>query len=284
MTPTSSVRPPGRTLASRCIALGALTATSLSLVAFGPTVVQAQESDFLFRSPRVTLALHGGFYKAGANSQVFDFTTRNLTVNPGDFDSPAYRGELSVRIADNLDLSVDAAWSTSEVTSEPRLFVGSDDLPILQTTSFSQTPVSINLKYYLNERGRSVGNFAWIPRRFSAYVGAGAGWAKYSFDQTGEFVTCEIDGSAAAIDDCLLDGELVPGAVLPIRFGQLESSSSGTLAQVLVGAEFAFTPRAIVILDGRYRWAAAEMRDDWFEFDDIDLSGFSLSLGLGLRL
>ena len=39
-----------------------LAATSLSLVAFGPTALEAQESDFLFRSPRVTLAFHGGFH------------------------------------------------------------------------------------------------------------------------------------------------------------------------------------------------------------------------------
>jgi hypothetical protein len=245
------------------MAWGALAGTSLAAFALGPTGVEAQESDFLFRTPRVTLAIHGGFYKAGADSEVFDFTTDNLTVNPGDFDSPAFRGELSVRIADNLDLSVDAAWSTSEITSESRDFIGSDDLPIIQTTTFSQTPVSFNLKYFLQERGRSVGNFAWIPRRFSAYVGAGAGIANYDFEQRGEFVIEE---------------------TLEIVNARLASSSTGTLFQILAGVEFAFAPRAIAILDGRYRWAAAEMRNDWIEFDDIDLSGFSLSLGLGLRL
>jgi hypothetical protein len=245
------------------MASGALAGSSLAVLAVGPAPLQAQESDFLFRNPRVTLAIHGGFHKAGAGSEVFDFTIDNLTVNPGDFDSPAFRGELSVRIADNLDLSVDAAWSTSEITSESRDFIGSDDLPIIQRTTFRQTPVSFNLKYYLQERGRSVGNFAWIPRRFSAYVGAGAGIASYEFEQRGEFVIEE---------------------TLDIVNARLASSSTGTLGQVLAGVEFAFAPRAIVVLDGRYRWATAEMRDDWVEFDDIDLSGFSLSLGLGLRL
>ena len=221
------------------------------------------ESDFLFWTPRVTLAIHGGLYMAGANSEVFEFTTENLTVNPGDFDSPAFRGELSVRVADRFDVSVDASWTSSEVRSESRDFIGSDDLPILQSTTFKQTPVSFNLKYFLQDRGREVGNFAWIPRRFAAYVGAGAGIAQYEFEQIGEFVIEE---------------------TLEIVSGRLASSSTGTLGQVLAGVEFAFAPRAIVVVDGRYRWAAAEMRNDWVAFDDIDLSGFSLSLGLGLRL
>lgn len=261
MNRPSPVRAPGRSALCRTMALGALAGSTL--LAFGPTAVEAQESDFLFRAPRVTLALHGGLHMAGTDSEVFDFTTDNLTVEPGDFDSPAVRGEVSVRLTDNLDLSIDAAWSTSEIVSESRDFIGTDDLPIIQTTTFRQTPVSFNLKYYLQERGRSVGSFAWIPRRLSAYVGGGVGIANYDFEQRGEFVIEE---------------------TLEIVNARLTSSSTGPLAQALAGVEFAFAPRAILVLDGRYRWATAEMRDDWVEFDDIDLSGFSLSLGLGLRL
>ena len=264
MNPPSSIRrSSARTIASRCIGFGALGGTLLGLLVAAPTALDAQESDFLFRSPRVTLAIHGGFHRAGTNSEVFDFTTDNLTVSASDFDSPAFRGELSVRLTDRLDLSVDAAWTSTEIVSESRDFIGTDDLPIVQTTTFDQRPVSFNLKYYLRERGRSVGNFVWIPQRFSGYVGAGLGIANYDFEQRGEFVIEE---------------------TLEIVNARLTSSSTGTLAQVLAGVEYAFAPRAILVLDGRYRWAAAEMRDDWVEFDDIDLSGFSFSLGIGLRL
>ncbi len=262
MNPRSTYRRPSAGIpTSRSVAAAVLAAAALGVSA--PAAVQAQDSDFLFRNPRVTLAFHGGFHMPGADSEVFDFTTDNLTVNPGDFDSPAFRGELSIRIADRVDLSIDASWSSSEIVSESRRFEGTDDLPIIQTTEFRQTPVSFNLKYYVQERGRSVGNLAWIPRRFSAYVGAGVGIANYEFEQRGEFVIEE---------------------TLEIVRARLTSTSTGSLAQVIAGAEYAFTPRAVLVLDGRHRWAAAEMRDDWVEFDDIDLSGFSLSLGIGLRL
>lgn len=268
--------------AGRSAARGATAALCLLTVA--ATSVTAQGSDFLFEPPRVTLGFHGGFYRAGANSGVFDFTERNLTVESRDFDSPAFGGQIALRVTDRIDVAFDATWTRSEVASESRDFVGADDLPIAQTTTFSQTPISANVKFYLAERGRSIGNLAWIPTRLSAYVGAGVGFANYTFSQTGDFVTCEIDGVPVAVTDCLQDGELVDGATLPIVFDRLESSSTGALGQVLAGAEFAVTPRVIVVFDGRYRWAAAPMRDAWAEFEDIDLSGLSLSLGLGLRL
>lgn len=254
---------PAGALWSRCLAVGALAAAGFGPLGLTPSPSAAQEADFLFDAPRVTLALHGGLHLAGADSEVFDFTTDNLTVDRGDFDAPAFRGELSVRLTDVLDLSIDAAWSSTDITSESRDFIGTDDLPIVQTTTFRQTPITVNLKYYLRDRGRSIGNFAWIPERFSAYVGAGAGIANYEFVQEGEFVIEE---------------------TLEIVFARLDSSSRGTLAQVLGGVEYAFAPRAVLVLDGRYRWATAEMRNDWVAFDDIDLSGLSLSLGIGLRL
>lgn len=261
--PSADQRPAIRSIASRTLTFGAVLATGLGSLVALPAAASAQESDFLFRSPRITLGIHGGFHMAGADSEVFDFTTDNLTVEPGDFDSPAFRGEIAVRLTDRLDFSVDASRSSSEVRSESRDFIGTDDLPIVQTTEFSQTPVAFNLKYYLGDRGRTVGNFAWIPQRFTAYLGAGLGFAAYSFTQHGEFVIEE---------------------TLDIVNARLESSSTGGLAQVLGGVEFTFTPRAILVLDGRYRWASADMRSDWIAFEDIDLSGLSLSLGLGLRL
>lgn len=227
-----------------------------------PQGLQAQEQDFLFKNPRFSLALHGGYHFARANSQVFDFTIDNLTVESSDFSSPAFRFEFAVRVVPRLDLSLDVAWSTADIPSESRDFIGTDDQPILQQTSFSQTPISFNAKYYVKERGTSIGRFAWIPSSWSAYVGGGLGFANYSFRQSGEFVIEE---------------------TLDIVFDDLRSSSRGELAQVMAGIEYGLFSRALLVLDGRYRWASADMRSDWVGFDNIDLSGLSLSMGVALR-
>ncbi|MDT8368376.1 MAG: hypothetical protein RQ745_04175 [Longimicrobiales bacterium] len=230
---------------------------------FDPVRLVAQESDFLFRVPRVTFAFHGGFHRAGADSEVFDFTTRNLTVGRRDFDAIAFRGELSVRISPRIDIALDVGRSKSETTSETRDFIGTDGLPIVQETSLTQVPIAVTGKYYLRPRGESVGQFAWIPRRWSVYVGGGVGFANYTFEQNGEFVVEE---------------------TLEIVEDRLKSSSTGALGHLVGGVELSVTPRTLLIVDGRYRWATADMNDDWAGFEDIDLSGFSFSLGIGVRL
>lgn len=232
----------------------------LALLGVGPSTVVAQ--DFLLSTPRVSLSIHGGFNAARAGSEVFDFTTNNLTVESSDFSSPAIRTEFAVRLTERFDVSVDVTWMDTEVRSESRDFIGSDDLPIVQMTEFSQTPISFNLKYYLKDRGRPIGSLAWIPEKFVPYLGTGLGIARYSFVQSGEFVIEE---------------------TLEIVNERFESSTEGRLFHLLGGVEYAFSNHALVVLDGRYRWASARMRNDWVAFDDIDLSGLSVSLGLAVR-
>lgn len=231
-----------------------------ALVGVGSSPVAAQ--DFFLFTPRVTLGVHGGFNVARAGSEVFDFTSDNLTVESSDFSSPAIRAELAVRLTERVDVSVDVAWMATDVRSESRDFIGTDDLPILQTTEFSQTPITFNLKYYLKDRGQQIGSFAWVPAKIVPYLGSGVGIVRYSFVQSGEFVVEE---------------------TLEIVNARFDSATQGRLFHIMGGAEYALTKNALVVLDGRYRWASAQMRNDWVDFDDIDLSGLSFSLGLAVR-
>lgn len=52
-----------------------------------PVDVAAQSGGdgFLFRAPRVTLSLHGGFAQARAGSDLFEEITDFLTLNKNDF-------------------------------------------------------------------------------------------------------------------------------------------------------------------------------------------------------
>ncbi|HKK94668.1 MAG TPA: hypothetical protein VJ925_14720 [Longimicrobiales bacterium] len=259
------------------------SAAVLVAIGFAPSTLAAQ--DFLLSTPRVSLSLHGGFNAARAGSQAFDFATEFFTVEKQDFNSPTVRTELAVRLTERFDVSVDVSWMSSDILSEDREFIGADDLPIVQATEFSQTPISFNVKYYLKDRGRSIGSLAWIPEKFVPYLGTGIGIAKYSFSQSGEFVVCVLDdGFSPPVDQCLNDaGQIVDGATLDIVNDRFESSTEGRLFHILGGVEYALSNHALVVLDGRYRWASAKMRNDWVAFDDIDLSGLSVSLGLAVR-
>ena len=57
--------------------------------------------------------------------------------------------------------------SRSSTQSEFRHWLDNNDLPIQQTTEFQRVPLTASLKMYLGPPGRSIGRFAWIPKRFA---------------------------------------------------------------------------------------------------------------------
>jgi hypothetical protein len=232
----------------------------------------AQSRDFLFSHPHVTLGFRIGFAAPTASSDIFDFMAEEL-ARPGsgdplqpldrsDFDGLDVQGELAVRVHDRVDVALNVAHSESSIRSEFRDWVGTDDLPIEQTTEFSRTPVTIGLKGYLRDRGRSISRFAWVPYGWAPYVTAGAGFVVYDFFQRGEFVDYE-------------DFDVFPASYV--------SEGTAAAAHAGAGVELSLGKHLIATGEARYLWSEAEMSRDFVDFDDIDLSGAQIALGLALR-
>jgi outer membrane receptor protein involved in Fe transport len=237
---------------------------ALLVVALLPHGVTAQSSsDFLFRSPSVTLGVYGGYAVPGAESDIFEFTTGDLTAERSDFRSLAVGGRLGIRVSERLDVALDVGHSRSETDTEYREWVDLEDRPIEQTTTFSRTPVTLNLEVHPWKRGRSIGRFVWIPRSVSPYLGAGAGLVWYDFTMRGDFV--DIDTQDI--------------------FRSTLASSDQTLAgQVFAGLDVSLSPRFLLDVQVRHVWASTELDDDFEDFDPIDLSGFQSTVGIAVRL
>ena len=148
----------------------------------------AQGADFLFKRPTVTLGAWFGYALPGANSEIFDFTRDQLTIEKSDFNALSFGGEVSVRVADRVDAALSLGYEQSTARSEFRDFIDDRDLPIEQDTRFSRVPLTVGLKAYVLERGRRISRLAWIPSKWAPYVGAGVGIVWYQFEQTGDFV------------------------------------------------------------------------------------------------
>ncbi|MFQ5536723.1 MAG: hypothetical protein ACE5GJ_04655 [Gemmatimonadota bacterium] len=234
------------------------------LLPFLPQRAEAQQGGpgFLFRSPRVTLSVRAGYDVPRARSQVFDFVRSELTLDRRDFAAPSVDFSLAVRVSERLDLGVDVGTSRSESLSEFRDWVDLDGLPIEQTTTFRRTPVTLSLRYYLTERGRRVSRLAWVPRRWTGYVGVAAGRTSYSFEQAGDFVDFE---------------------TLDIFRDRFLAEGSAPLVQALGGVEYNLTPYLALSFEGRFSWARGDPGRDFVDFDSLDLSGFRLSAGASVR-
>jgi outer membrane protein W len=233
------------------------------LLALLPRSATAQDADgFLFRRPWVTLGFNLGYALPTASSDVFDFTTEQLTVDRTDFGAVALQAEFAVRATEKLDVVAGASWAADQTTSEFRDWIGTDNLPIQQTTRFSRVPLTLGVKWFLHERGRSLGNFAWVPTKWSPYVGAAAGAVWYEFEQQGEFVDYQ---------------------TLDIFRDLYLSNGWAPTAHFMAGMDYTLLPRLALTAEARYSWAKSKLSRDFVDFDDIDLAGLQATAGISLR-
>jgi opacity protein-like surface antigen len=232
------------------------------LTAARPLMAQGSGDGFRFQSPSGSWSLRGGFAMPSANSDLFSFTTSNLTVNRGDFSALELGADLSFTVSPRVDLVFDVSTSGMSKGSEFRNFVDNNQLPIQQTTSFQRIPLTVNARYYLSERGRQIGHYAWVPNRFVPYVGAGVGVMNYDFSQKGDF-----------IDHTTL-------AVFPDAF---HSSGWSSMGQILAGVEWSTSPGWALRTEARYLISSATPSNDFAGFHRIDLSGVTTSVGFFVR-
>ncbi len=235
--------------------------------------LDAQNRDFLLRTPQVTLSFRGGYSvpragSGGAMESIWDHARRNLTLETSDFAGPSVAAEVGVRASERLDLVLGLGYSASSAQSESRDYIGEDGLPIVQTTEFTTAPLTVGLKAYLMPPGRSIGSFAWVPRNFNAFAGVAGGMVWYRFEQYGEFV-----------DDETLD----------IFATNLRSVERGPILQVFTGMEVGISRRMMLTGEARYGFASGAIQADYDGYSDfpgfpeLDLAGLNVSAGIGFR-
>lgn len=237
------------------------------LLAAAPAAGQGGDG-YLFKEPRVSVSLRLGYEamvgprSPGGNQDIFGFTQDLLTIGEGDHDALVIGGEVAIRVTPRLDLLLDISQAKSDIASEFRDWVDSNDLPIQQTTTFTRRPANLSFRYFLGDRGRRVSRFAWVPRNWVPYVGAGAGLTFFEFEQQGDFVDFD---------------------TLDVFFDRLDTSGRALTGHVLAGIQYSIAPQFVLTGEGRYRFGSGELQDDFVGFDNMDLSGLHLTVGLGVR-
>lgn len=236
----------------------------LSLPFLLATTLAAQDTGngFMFGNPRGSLVIRAGWADAAAHSDLFDFTTRELTVDRGDFSSPTLGADLGYRVFDRTHLVLSLDLSGMDKRSESRGYIDNNDQPIEQTTRFRRVPVIASVKQYVTNPGRSIGRFAWIPSRVAAYVGAGGGFEWYQFKQNGDFVDYQ---------------------TFDVFSDQFVSDGWTPVGQLFAGADYSLSANMALTTETRYARASANLSNDFKGFGRLDLSGFSTTVGLTFR-
>ncbi|MEP6618850.1 MAG: hypothetical protein ABJE47_06030 [bacterium] len=217
---------------------------------------------FLFREPEGSFQIRAGYSGANASSDLFAFTTDQLTLNKSSFSGATIGAEFSFRIAPQLDLSFSADYAGVSPRSEFRHLVDQDNQPIEQTTEFRRVPLIASMRAYLTPRGRSIGHFVWIPSKFTPWVEAGGGFTWFQFRQQGDFVDFKTNDVFTATSEAN---------------GWAPSASGAVGGDISLNARLALTGAA------RYTYAKGTLSSDFTGFNNLDLSGVSTTVGLTVR-
>jgi len=245
----------------------ALAAGSIGLAAIlvlpTPALGQSEGPGFLFHQPWGSLTLRMGYSRPNATGDPFGFFANELTLSHSSYVAFDVAGDLALAVASNLDVVLSAGWAGSQAPSEMRHWLDENNLPIQQTTTLQRVPVTVSLKYYLRPRGRAVGRFAWVPSSgLVPYVGAGGGLMYSRIHVWGNFV--DFNDTTIFTDN-------------------YSSESLAGTAHVFAGVEMPLGPRFVMSVEGRYAYAKTSLGPDFKDFGNMDLSGFSVTVGMGVR-
>lgn len=226
-----------------------------------PVVSPPAPSDFMLGRPKGFISLDGGFLFASAGSDLYDFVTDQLTVEKKSFNAPVIGGRIGVLITPRLEVGVLYENAKSQTASEYRDFIDNAGLPITQTTMRQDHQIAATVRWSLVPSGRRISRFAWIPRTFTPFVGAGAGAIKYRFEQFGSFVDFQ---TLRVFND---------------TFG---SEGWAPSLHALAGADLRLYRKLYLTGEARYTWSSATLSADFVDFEPIDLAGARLGASLKL--
>jgi opacity protein-like surface antigen len=227
-----------------------------------PAQPQERPTDFHLGRPRVFVGGHAGFNLPRAGSDLFSMVTRELTLEKSDFRAPVVGFDLGVPFQSRFAAVFSFEYARTSPTSESRNFVQDNGQAIIQTTHFTQMPITGTLRFYPRKIGETVGSYAFIPTRFLPYVGGGGGIIRYQFSQSGDFVDSQ---------------------TLKIFSASFKSQGLAATGHVVAGTDIALTWRIVANVEARYSFAHTALSQDFASFHPIDLTGLRVSGGLFFR-
>lgn len=215
----------------------------------------------MFERPKTIFGIRGGYVQPREGSDVFDFVRDLLTIDKGGFGGPLFAVDLGASVHPRLEIITGFEFSRGRARSEYRDFIDNDDLPIEQESSLQQHGLNASVRFLLVPRARNIGRLAWVPSRFTPYVGGGGGVTWWRFMQDGDFVDVN---------------------TFDIFTDTFESRGATSTVHALGGIDVRASRHLNLTFEGRYQWAKGRLDRDFVGFEPIDLSGLRLSAGVTL--
>jgi hypothetical protein len=176
------------------------------------------------------------------------------TVDKGDWDSFTGGVEFSGRIARNVELGVHVDGYGRSLDTVYRDYTDETGRDIPQTLKLEIVPVGLTLRFVAGSRRSTV-----VP-----YFGVGGDLFYWSYEEYGAFIDFD-DPDLPIIDDAFYsDG---------VTFG----------GHAVAGLRVHLNHDVSITGEGRYNWAPTDDMGDDFPLLQVDLSGWSATVGVRIQ-
>jgi len=203
----------------------------------------------------------GAFFPAG-DSELWRAGAADFTQATSDFDDASVGASYVMSFGNYVELGFNADLYASKNASEYRDYVDGNGLPIIHDTTLAIAPLTVDVRALPFGRYRMRDERA--VRRPVFYVGGGAGFAVWSYEEEGDF----IDFSDAQ---------------LPVFYDRFRDDGTALELHALIGLELPVARSVNLLFEGRYSWAKDDLEQDFAFLDKIDLSGPSAHFGVAFR-
>lgn len=206
----------------------------------------------------------GGFFPSGSGG-LWDSNEQTFTLDASDFNDVAFGFSFVTAMSNHLELGFNVDFYDATVRSAYRDFTDQDGFAILHDTRLETTPATVDLRFLPVGRYAVRGQAGQRRVRHPVpYFGAGVGFNYWKYQETGDFVTFDVDPPEVVFDRFVEDG---------IAFE----------AHVLAGLELPMSPNWNFLFEGRYSWTDDTPDGDFAGIGDLDLGGISAFVGVAFR-
>lgn len=239
------------------------------VAAVEPEVPQVAPPQRRIREPRTplperfSLTIRSGSFRPRGEGLLFSAWSSALTLEPSDLRAQSIGVDGAWQLSERVELLVAVEGSSATASSQSRSPRPGSTLPVRQTTAFTVEPVgTVALRYYLVPPFRWIEGTGWVAEPSRVFLGGGLGMLAYQVRQQGEFVD-DVNGRTFAAD--------------------FASRGAGRTGYLSAGIEVPVVSRLGVLLEARYQWANAPLAGSLASFQQVDLSGLRLSVGVQRR-
>jgi hypothetical protein len=162
--------------------------------------------------------------------------------------------EYSGRIARNLELGVHVDGYSRSLDTVYRAYTDETGRDIPQTLKLEIVPVGFTLRFVAGSRRSTI-----VP-----YLGVGADLYYWSYEEFGSFIDFD-DPDLAIIDDAFYSNGVTGGG------------------HVVAGLRVHLNHDVSMTGEGRYNWAPTDDMEDDFRSLQVDLSGWSATVGVRIE-